>query len=84
LGGIKKLVHHVTDNSGPAASADLERLTRVLLQSLEASGYIKQGAKSTTEENVRRLIHRFTVRSDDAELLLGMLRKVLWKLEQHR
>ena len=83
-GDTQKLAHPVTDKTGPAASADLERLTRVLLQSLEASDYMKQAARAVTEEKVRRLIHRLTLQADDAGLLLGMLRKVLWKLEQHR
>lgn len=83
-GGIKKSEDHDRDKTESASSADLERLTRVLLQSLEASGYVKRDAKLTTEENVRRLVRRLSLQSDDAELLLGMLRKVLWKLEQHR
>jgi len=83
-GATEKPQQQTTDNVHYATSADLERLTQVLLQSLQESGYVKQGGEGTTEENVRRLIRRLTLRSDDAELLLGMLRKVLWKIEQQR
>lgn len=76
--------HQVTGEISLAASADLERLTRTLLQSLEASGYIKKGAEAASEDTVRRLLHRLTLQADDAGLLLGMLRKVLWKIEQQR
>jgi tRNA/rRNA methyltransferase len=75
---------HANDHTRPATSADIERLTQVLLQSLQASGYIKKGGEGSAEENLRRLLHRLTLQSDDAELLLGMLRKLLWKLEQQR
>ncbi|HKW76574.1 MAG TPA: TrmJ/YjtD family RNA methyltransferase [Terriglobales bacterium] len=81
-GDAEKPEHAVTDKTQPATSAGLERLTRVLLQSLEASGYAKQGTAAAAEENVRRLVRRLSLHSEDAELLLGMLRKVLWKLEQ--
>ena len=67
-----------------ASSADLERLNQILLQSLQASGYVKQGAEAATQGNVRRLLRRFNLQAIDAELLLGMMRKVLWKLKQHR
>ena len=70
-----------------AAAGDLERLTSLLLDALQASGYIKnsQGkAKSRSaaapEEKIRRFIRRMNMSAADAELLLGMLRQVLWKL----
>ncbi len=67
-----------------AAAGDLERITRLLLDSLETSGYVKQGAEATTEEKVRRLVRRLNFSADDAELWLGMLRKMLWKLRQQK
>jgi TrmH family RNA methyltransferase len=83
-GEAGKPQHQVTAKITPAASNDLERLNRTVLQSLEASGYIKKGAEAASEDTVRRLLHRLTLQADDAELLLGMLRKVLWKIEQQR
>lgn len=64
-----------------AASGDLERITALTLQSLKASGYIKEGAESSTEEKLRRLIRRLNFSGDDAELWLGMLRKIGRKLQ---
>ncbi len=73
--------------SAVATAGDLERLTSLLLEELKASGYVKssQGhAKSRSaapiEEKIRRLIRRMRPSTADAELLLGMLRQVLWKL----
>jgi TrmH family RNA methyltransferase len=71
-----------------AAAGDLERLTSLLLSALQASGYVKDSgvyAKSRsaapTEEKVRRFIRRMNLTAADAELLLGMLRQILWKIK---
>lgn len=65
-----------------ASSAELERLTNALLDALRASDYIKPQTESATEDNVRRLMRRLRLNAADAELLLGMLRKVERKLRQ--
>lgn len=64
-----------------AAAGDLERITALTLQSLKASGYIKEGAESSTAEKLRRLIRRLDFSGEDAELWLGMLRKIGRKLQ---
>jgi TrmH family RNA methyltransferase len=63
-------------NETRATSEQLERLTVVLLEGLRASDYIKPHTEGATEDNVRRMIRRLTLKADDAELLLGMLRKI--------
>lgn len=69
--------------SHPSSSAELERLTGVLLEALHASGYVARGKEVPTEEKARRLLHRLILETGDAEVLLGMLRQILWKLK-HR
>jgi TrmH family RNA methyltransferase len=72
-----------------AAAGDLERLTSLLLNVLLASGYLKPSAGGTTkkrfaspaDEKIRRLIRRMELSAEDAEVLLGMVRQILWKLE---
>jgi len=64
----------------PAAAGDQERITTVLLDALRASGYLKPRASELSEEKLRRLVRRFHPSARDAELLLGMLRQILWKL----
>lgn len=68
----------------PAPAGDVERITAALLEALNVSGYVKPGADSSTEEKIRRLIRRLNVRGDDAEVLLGVLRKILWKLRSEK
>jgi TrmH family RNA methyltransferase len=65
-----------------ATAGNLERLTVSLLTALELSGYIKPGTENATERKLRRLLHRIEVEPEDAELLLGMLHQILWKLRE--
>ena len=71
-----------------ATAADLERITSLLLEALEASSYLETHLRSTesrppglAEEKIRRFVRRLNLSKGDAELLVGMLRQILWKLE---
>ena len=64
----------------PATSGHLERLTTVLMEALEISGYATPPTLAATEEKARRMIYRMHLDARDAEVLLGMLRQILWKL----
>jgi TrmH family RNA methyltransferase len=63
-----------------ASAEELERITTVLFDVLRASGYLRSSASQASEAKVRRLIRRLHLEEDDAELLLGMLRQILWKV----
>ncbi|HWR16038.1 MAG TPA: RNA methyltransferase [Terriglobales bacterium] len=67
-----------------ATAAELERLTQVLLEALDASGYIKPKTAAVTKEKLRRMVRRMKLAPADAETLLGMLRKVAWKLKSQK
>jgi TrmH family RNA methyltransferase len=64
----------------PATSGELERITALLLDTLHASGYVKPGAAAAMETRVRRMVRRLELPSSDAEIWLGMLRQILWKI----
>jgi TrmH family RNA methyltransferase len=64
----------------PATSGDVERVTQMLFQVLDASGYVKPRAAASTEENLRRMIRRMQLSADDTDMWLGMLRQMAWKL----
>jgi TrmH family RNA methyltransferase len=66
--------------SEPARSGDLARITSVLTEALHHSGYMKSEALPSTEEKVRRLTRRLNLSASDAELLLGMLRRIHHRL----
>jgi len=63
-----------------AATGEVERISDGLLEALHRSGYVKPIAVTSTEERVRRIVRRMNLSSKDAELWLGMLRQILWKI----
>lgn len=62
-----------------ANAGEIERLTQVLLKVLQDTGYIKPRAVAA-DEKLRRLIRRLHLNPNDADVLLGMMRQVAWKL----
>jgi TrmH family RNA methyltransferase len=64
-----------------AASADeMERVTALLEEVLEQSGYVHSRVEESTRMKIRRLIRRMDLNAHDAEVWLGMLRQIKWKL----
>ena len=69
----------------PAKTAAMdvaERITTTLLTALRLSEYINPKTGQLAEEKLRRMIRRMTLEEADAEVLLGMLHKIVWKLQQ--
>jgi TrmH family RNA methyltransferase len=62
-----------------AAARDLDRLTELLTEVLEESGYIHAEG---TGAKIRRLVRRLDLPAHDAEIWLGMVRQIQWKLSQ--
>ncbi len=63
-----------------ARADDLERITALLEEVLEHSGYVHQRVAGSTELKLRRLIRRMQLNAHDAEVWLGILRQIRWKL----
>lgn len=59
------------------ASEDLDRLTELLGEALQKSGYVHA---TSTEAKLRRLVRRLDLSAHDAEIWLGMVRQILWKI----
>jgi tRNA/rRNA methyltransferase len=64
----------------PAAAQDVERLTGLLEEVLEHSGYVHTRVAGSTRLKIRRLVRRMNLDMHDAQVWLGMLRQILWKL----
>jgi tRNA/rRNA methyltransferase len=64
-----------------ATAGEVERISASLLEALQLSGYVNPIATASTEERVRRMVRRLNLSSGDAELWLGMLRQILWKVK---
>ena len=63
-----------------AAAGEVERITAALLEALHESGYLNPRASALAEEKMRRLVRRLKLSPSDAELWLGILRKIVWKM----
>jgi len=68
------------DSHQPAPMVEVERITSVLFDVLRATRYWNPGAGAATEEKVRRLVRRLNIPVGDAEVWLGILRQILWKI----
>jgi tRNA/rRNA methyltransferase len=66
----------------PAAAGDLELITQRLREALEKSGYMNPRTAGSSEDKLRRMIRRMNLNARDAEVWHGMLRQILWKLDQ--
>jgi TrmH family RNA methyltransferase len=65
-----------------ATAGETEQITLLLLDILRRSGYTKPLTAESSEEKVRRLVRRLNIAARDAPVLLGMLRQILWQMDQ--
>jgi TrmH family RNA methyltransferase len=63
-----------------ATAEEAERVTQLLEEILDRSGYVHARVAGSTRLKIRRLIRRMDLNAHDAEVWLGMLRQILWKL----
>jgi TrmH family RNA methyltransferase len=69
-----------TAETKSASTGQLERVTDLLHEALQASGYLGVTPPATSVSKIRRLVRRLNFDAADSELLLGMLRQILWKI----
>jgi len=74
---VRKAVAPKPDRRKLATAEELDRLTDRLAEVLEASGYMHSPGE---DAKIRRLVRRLNLGSHDAEVWLGMLRQIRWKL----
>jgi TrmH family RNA methyltransferase len=64
-----------------ATAAERERMIEVLLAILDRSGFGPRGPGPSLEEKLRRLVRHLDLTQPDLQEWLGLLRHILWKLE---
>lgn len=64
----------------PATAENLERITMLLEEVLGQSGYVHGLTEGSARLKIRRLVRRMDLTAHDAEVWLGMLRQIKWKL----
>jgi tRNA/rRNA methyltransferase len=65
-----------------ATAGDRERLVALLLEALAGSGYTHHGPETSLEEKVRRLVRHLGLTHAEAQEWMGLVRKMLWKMEK--
>jgi len=75
----RKAARRSVEPRAPAKSEDVERFTNSLLAILEQSGYVHS---PSTDAKVRRLVRRMQMQAHDAEVWLGIMRQIGWRLDQ--
>jgi TrmH family RNA methyltransferase len=68
----------------PATAGELERITTLLLEALQTSGFLDRRRVSDADERIRRLVRRMRVPERDAVIWLGMFRQMLWKMNEDK
>jgi TrmH family RNA methyltransferase len=67
-----------------AEMGTVERIGEALLEALMKSGYVAPRGQELAEEKLRRMLRRFSMEAADAEVFLGMVRKMLWRMGEGR
>jgi tRNA C32,U32 (ribose-2'-O)-methylase TrmJ len=68
------------DMGHPTEAAVLERLSTLLSEVLEKTEYTRRHPADKNPAQMRHLVRRMGVNTEDAPVWLGILRQVLWKL----
>ncbi len=68
--------------AGSTSAADLERLTALLAETLERSGYQRRHPANSDPVQLRRLLRRMSLDASDAAVWMGIFRQLLFKLRR--
>ena len=79
---VEPQIESQNEDVNPATAEEVERITQMLFDALKLSGYVKPRTEGSTEEKVRRLIRRLSLRSPDAVAWQGMLHRLVLKLRR--
>jgi tRNA/rRNA methyltransferase len=72
----------LTEAGEPATADTLERLTTLLTETLERSGYARRHPANSQPMQLRRLVHRMCLDANDANVWMGVFRQLLFKLRR--
>jgi len=71
------------DDSDPAAhSRDLDRLTALVAETMIAAGYSPSSMQAANRHDLRLLLRRLAPTGRDTRRILGLFRRILWRLKR--
>ena len=73
------LVVSASGDSVAAEAGEVERLTALLTEVLEETGYARRHPANCEEGQIRRLVLRMRLQASDVPVWMGILRQILWK-----
>jgi TrmH family RNA methyltransferase len=74
----------VPENPAQASIAEIERITTLLLDALNLSGFTSLRRVADSDQRIRRLVRRLNLPARDAVIWLGMFRQIAWKLRSEQ
>jgi tRNA/rRNA methyltransferase len=63
-----------------ATAGEVERLTRLLTEVMEETGYMKRHPANCEEGQIRRLVLKMEMAAGDVPVWMGILRQILWRV----
>jgi len=75
-------VHVGTGVPQAASSGEVERMTALLNDVLEKTGYTRRHPANSDENQIRRLVLRMGLAANDLPVWMGILRQVLWRVRE--
>jgi tRNA/rRNA methyltransferase len=67
-----------------ATSGDLELLAKIVEQTMDSADYIRGSMREGNRHELRLLLRRLAPNASDTRRLLGLFRRILWRLNPHR
>lgn len=80
----KSASHSTSKENIPASQETLERLIDSLIDCLVSSGYLEGKTSPVSVAKIRRTVLRMGLSAADAEIWLGMVHQILWKLRREK
>ena len=81
-GGLEGAKELPVLREAPATADDRERLTHLLLDVMQATGYTRRFPANATEPLVRQLVQQLGATHREAMMWMGILRQILWRETQ--
>lgn len=69
------------DSKAPATARELELLAGVVEETMAAANYSPAAMRNANRHDVHLLLRRLRLRGRDAERILGLFRRILWRLK---